>query len=697
MNAIKQRSAATTPLAHTTLTALISDLLCEYELRHVFRNDGGSAIELVYSFPMPLDAVFMGMDATLAGETLSAQVLPARQANHNYDEAIGEGHSAVLLEQLQPGLLCVNLGNLKPGEQGEIVLRFAAALNVADATARFCLPLVHRPRYGRSLLDEITQPRNDFAVEHPLEVVIRVRGLLAACPVLCALQGVQFAQESGELVLRIGKAMLDRDLVLNFELGPNPQSRARWISDGEASLGIITFTLPLGESGAIVPRDICLLLDCSGSMLGDAIVQSRAALSAVAEVLQEHDRIQVIRFGSTTSALFRRPLHASARIKGALRELQTTVDANLGGTEMDAALQEALRGLAQLDGAAEHKIVILVTDGAVNAHELKRAQTQAISQGVRIFVVAVGSSAGVDALAPLAEATHASLERAVPAEPIDACVMRQFRRARAQPVTLKATWNGTDPQPTPTGVVYPGDAVTLIARFSGQAAISASVHWGAQDKRVFQFAELQDLAAWRAWAGQRIYQHEAPNSPAREALALRYGLITDETKAVLVKQRADADRIEGLPIVTPVSHMVAAGMVMAACAAPMPPMGGASPKRSAGRARSLNADVDYCLSPSMLEESVDIVLHSAAKLALARALRDLALQSTKATLTLADLLARIEPSWHDAVRNYCRNHGLERFDRHTACAQLFVLLDDGVALEMSDDEEAQLAVLRYSA
>ena len=691
MNAIKQRRAPATPLAHTTLTALISDLLCEYELRHIFRNDGGTAIELVYSFPMPLDAVFIGMDATLAGETLSAQVLPARQANHNYDQAIGEGHSAVLLEQLQPGLLCVNLGNLKPGETGEIVLRFAAALNVADATARFCLPLVHRPRYGRSLLDEITQPRNDFAIEHPLEVVIRVRGLLAACPVLCGLQGVQFAQEAGELVLRIGKAMLDRDLVLNFELGSNPQSRARWISDGEASLGMITFTVPLGESGTIAPRDICLLLDCSGSMQGDAIVQSRAALCAVTEALKEHDRIQVIRFGSSTSALFRRPLLASARIKEALRELQATVDANLGGTEMDAALQEALRALAQLDGNTDHKVIISVTDGAVNVHELKRSQTQALSQGVRIFVVAVGSSAGVDALAPLAEATHASLERAVPAEPIDACVMRQFRRARAQPVNLKPTWNGADPQPIPASVVYAGDAVTLIARFSDQAAISASVHWNAQDQRVFQFVELQDLPAWRAWAGQRIYQNEAPNSPARESLALRYGLITDETKAVLVKQRAETDRIEGLPIVTPVSHMVPAGLLQAVCPAPA---GMAMP---AFRRMSVSAggdSMDWMCASSLMESDAPIFC-SDARIALAKALRDLVLHSQKTTLTLDDLLQQIESQWHEAVRNYCRNHGLERFDRHTACAQLFVLLDDGVALEMSDDEEAQLAVLTH--
>ena len=94
---------------------------------------------------------------------------------------------------------------------------------------------------------------------------------------------------------------------------------------------------------------------------------------------------------------------------------------------------------------------------------------------------------------------------------------------------------------------------------------------------------------------------------------------------------------------------------------------------------------------------VEPALESAAKLALAKALRDLLLHSQKTTLTLADLLQHIDPQWHQLVRDYCQFHGLEHFDRHAASARLFALLDEGVALKMSDDEEAQLAVLRYSA
>lgn len=703
MNATTHRTNPSTPLAHTTLTALIADLMCEYTLRHVFRNDGKSAIELVYSFPIPLDAVFVGMEATLADETLSAQILPAREATKNYDQALGEGHSAVLLEQLQPGLLCVNLGNLKPGERGEIVLRFVAALNVADAQARFSLPLVHRPRYGRSLLDEITEPRHDFAVEHPLSAEVRVHGVLATCPVHCATHGARFALESGDLLLRLDNAMLDRDLVLSFALGKEPLSQMRWLADGAGSVGLVNFSLPSANATEFEPRDICLLLDCSGSMQGDAIRQSRAALAAVTEALHDQDRIQVIRFGSSTSALFRRPLQATARIKQALRDLQATVDANLGGTEMDAALQQALQALAQTDGTPERKIIILVTDGAVNAHEIQRAQAQAVCQGVRIFVVAVGSSAGVDVLEPLAQATRATMERAVPAEPIDAGVMRQLRRARAVPVKLRATWSGSNPKPLPIRVAYPGDALTLIARFADQSAIALQLDTEGTARTLAQHT-LEHEPALLAWAGQQIYAHEPAHSPAREAIALHYGLITKETKAVLVKQRVEADRVEGLPIVIPVAHMVPAGMIQAVCAAPpsfnfaapSPTRGGhAAPAGGAKRSPARGFSSDEPMHWMGADVGSTPELEPAALLALAHALRDLVLRARNHAPTVEALLQRIPSHWHDAVRTYCLAHGMGVFKR-AAISQLLALLAAGLTLDLTDEDEAELAVLSHS-
>ncbi len=580
--------ATSTPLAQSQLDVTITDLIAAYELRHTFRNTGDEAIEAVYSFPVPLDAAFCGMTATLAGQTRHAQVMPAATANRNYDTAIAEGDSAVLLEALEPGLLCVNLGNLLPGEEGEIHLRFAAALSVADHSARFSLPLAYRPRYGRTRLDLLETPQHNFAVEHPLQAHIRIRGLLAQQPVLCNIGAAQFSHAADETSLQLPQAALDRDLVLSFELGHKPASRLQLLQDAGGQphdrIALLHTSIPTTVSAAHAAsagRDICLLLDCSGSMHGDAIVQSRQALQAVADGLQAGDRIQVIRFGSSVQPLFRRPMPATALVKTSLYELIDILAADLDGTEIGLALDEALCSLGQLDGPAEQKAIILVTDGAVAHYEIEGAQTQAEASGIRIFTVAVGSSAGADVLAPLSQATQATMERAVPAEPIDQAVMRQFRRARSLPVAVQTHWGQAQVLSLPAPVAYPGDAITLVARCHSASlpqAVQLAFNQAGQSEPLLQSIPCgaeENLPELRAWAGQQIYQH-APEGE-QEALALHYGLISPHTKALLVVERAFDAKATELPQVQAVPHMMPHGMglgaVDAALACAMPAVG----------------------------------------------------------------------------------------------------------------------------
>ena len=696
---------ATTPLAHSALNILITDLLAEYELRHVFHNPHECAIEAVYSFPVPLDAAFLGMTATLAGETLAAQVQPARAAERRYDQAIGDGDSAVLLEQVEPGMLCVNLGNLKPGEDGDIVLRFAAALGVADATARFCLPLVHRPRYGRSRLDAVVTPTHDFAVEHPLDAQIHIRGLLATCPVSCTSAGARFSHTQNETVLHLQNAMLDRDLVLNFALDHAPPAQAHLVADDTDCLAILHAIASLPPDAPTAPRDICLLLDGSGSMNGDAIAQSRQALIAVADALRDTDRIQIIRFGTRPHSLFRRPLQASERVKDSLRQLVSTVNADLGGTEMAAALESALAALARLDGPPEQKIVILVTDGAVTAHELEAVTAKAVSSGVRIFSVAVGSSAGADVLAPLSQATCATLERAVPAEPIDDAVMRQFRRARHQPLTIDADWGDARVQPIPAAPVYPGDALALIARCSQQnppRQVTLNLHppHALQGTRqTLLFEPPRDNPALRAWAGQQL--HACAAEDTRESLALRYGLITPQTKAVLVKLRAADDKADGLPRVMPVAHMLPEGMVSDFCMAAAPPAAEYFDipcflRRSVSEPVPTPHHADKPAAappPTFTQEQKNAFAHALAELLLADILRP----------NLYLMTCRLAPEHRAPFKSWLKQ---ALFTDHLGDRQRFDplkllqrLLDEGATLILDDDQEAMLTarLLRYRA
>lgn len=705
----KQSQSAKSPLAASALRVVISGFIAEYELRHVFKNDLNAPLEAVFSFPVPLDAAFLGMRATIAGETLEATVQLARQAERAYDEAIDQGHSAVLLQVLEPGLLSVNLGNLKPGEEGSIVLRFATALACGDREARFVLPLVHRPRYGRYRLAEWAMPEVSFAIEHPLSAEIVVSGELANCPITCTHPGARFERRPDAVQITLAAAMLDRDLMLRLDLSDLPVVQASFVEDGEQRIALLAICPPMTPRTAMVdPIDLCLLLDGSGSMQGDAVMQSRAALAAIIQALVEEDRIHVIRFGSSLVPLFRRPMAATEKVRRALAELQSTIDANLGGTEMAQALDAAVAALTRTDRKAARRVIILVTDGAVQPSEVLAAGERAEAAGVRIFVVAVGSSAGVDALQPLADRTGGVLERAVPAEPIDAGVMRHFRRARAgTPLRIQVHVPDTA-MVLPLAPIYRGDA-RLLPVFLPSTAIgpiridvpNEPEPWLIEPQRA------RHLPACRAWAGMQKLAH-TEDFFEREHIALHYRLLSAETSAVLVKRRAESDRVDELPVTVPVPHMLSDGMLaggapgLVMSATPPAPAAAAPMTRSATRGGSLREDLVFSRRPG--EDALPTELSPPEPLSDAdNALAERLLRDGLIRLLLNDGVKRqfyrlLKATWSKAeqkvVSDYLRNRLAEFEDLADAMDLLDELLQAPGAPELTDDQEVAWALLR---
>jgi Ca-activated chloride channel homolog len=558
MSALMRRASSATPLSRSTLSIAITDLVAEYTLRHVFSNRGKNPIEIVYSFPVPLDAAFLGLTATVAGQALAARVQLKAKAEHEYDDAIAEGHSAVLLSAPEPGLLCVNLGNLKPDEEGEIVLRFATSLRVADGCARLNLPLTHRPRYGKWRLDDLSTPRHDFAVEHPLSLDICVTGLLGASHARCLSHPAAFHAKAEQQVLQLDDALMDRDVAVVFELSEALQPTARCVADGEATLGMISIPVPSDDTYA-QPLDLVLLLDCSGSMQGDAIAQSQSALNAVAKAFSPEDRIQIIRFGSTCQPVFRRPLKATPLVCASIRELIPLIQSDMGGTEMGAALDSAQRHIPA-STSGRRRAIILITDGAVQPADIADQQKQLSASGIPTFVVAVGSTAGVEVLRPLAEKTLALLERAVPMEPIDACVMRLFRRASKAPVSANVKWpEGLEVELIPMSLAFPGEVLTFAARWIGPTTGEVRIGIASPETALkLPLTHATSDPAIRALLGQRRVAAATRKDQAR--LAVDYGLLTEETSAILVRWRASDDRVEVMPEIVSVPQMVSEGM-----------------------------------------------------------------------------------------------------------------------------------------
>ena len=377
----------------------------------------------------------------------------------------------------------------------------------------------------------------------------------------CSSHGLAFEKNAEGLRLCLPEASLDGDLVLGFALPDPPAPVAETFADEDGTGARLTFLLPEAPGATPPPVQVALVLDCSGSMQGEAIRGCRAALSAVVDRLTDSDRLHVIRFGSTVERLLRRPLRMTTALREAVQDLAGLVRADLGGTEMGRAIEAALVDLARVREDGVLQAIVLVTDGAVYEKDIAHSREVAQKAGVRIFTVAVGTSTGVEVLEPLALATGGRLEQSTPGESIAEAVTRQLRRLRQfRPAPVALEWDEPPETLVTPSEAYAGDAVTVAARFAGRPSRVTVSSPALAEPLSLRFAYVEADPAHRAWLGLALYR--AAPAKLREALALRYGLLTPETSAVVVKVRAEGDKLDPLPQVEQVPQMLPRDMLV---------------------------------------------------------------------------------------------------------------------------------------
>lgn len=571
---IEPQRALGSPLQSCDIEVLITDLTAVHCVRYHFTNDETANIEAVFTLPLPSDAAFIRLTAAFAGQEWELQVSPTDNAQQRYDRAVSDGHSAVLFRRVDEGLYTLAIGNIGPGETVAFTLEFARALELQDRAARFRLPLALRPRYGEWHLEPPDTPLHSVTANYPVRASLRIEGLLATTTVSCASHRTRVSATDGVLLLHTVDAALDRDLVVGFDLGTTPMA-PRWQAwvEGNRVASELLWSLPPPTAPGSEPLHLVTLLDCSGSMHGAAIAGCRQAMIAIANALDETMTVQFVCFGSELRPLLLKPLPAVPVTRQALLWLATKLNADMGGTELDTALEAALNDLEQLDDDAANQAILLVTDGAIDPSSLVRATARAKRRGVRVFVVAVGESAAVEALAPFSTSTDGRLESVTPGEDIADAVMRQFSRIRQRrPALLEVEFPLGAEQVGETLHTYLGDTVRIRAWLPSAEGtyrlhLHESPHASAQTYQGSVISQA-NTPFLRAMWGQGLV-NAAHGDEAKTSLALDYGLITQYTAGILVKERGEGT-FAALPEVRRVSHMhTPSDLSIAACAIPV--------------------------------------------------------------------------------------------------------------------------------
>jgi Ca-activated chloride channel homolog len=589
----------------------LDGVLFDLTLRQTYRNNSDSVLEVVYTFPLPAQAVLLGFACELNSDRKVGAIVAKRAAERQYEEALAEGDAPVMLEAHADGLHTANIGNLKPGDNLVLELRFAQLLAFEQGRLRLAIPTTIAPRYGNAEaagLQAQQVPQASFLAEYPLALSVTVAGSLARGTVECPTHRFDQVVVDGGLRLELADgAWLDRDVVIVVtprEPMPSLVVQARDTVAQAAPVVVMAALRPPRTP----PREriaLKLLVDCSGSMGGDSIASARRALHGALQRLTEHDHVSLSRFGSSVKHV-QEPVVCTPQLLQQLAAAVNAIDADLGGTEMETALKAVFELPAPTACAGAD--VLLVTDGEI--WEAKEVIAAARASGHRVFAIGVGSSPAEGVLRSLADATGGACEFATPGEALEVAAARMLVRIRQQPwCDARIDW-GCAPlwQTRLPESVFGGDTVIAFAGVKEPAAAD-TVRLLAVDAKGMP-TEIARGEADAPCPGDALPRIAAASRVATAedgeavTLAVAYQLMSEHTNCILVHERAAADKATGQAELHRASSMLAAGWgasstVMRSVSMEYAALGAAPPVL---RSASSSIDLDSCFSLDITDE-----------------------------------------------------------------------------------------------
>ena len=521
---MKDDSRATLPLSEVRMTARVADLVAEVSVNQKFRNPFAEALEAVYIFPLGGGAAVSAFEMRVRDRVIRGVCKERGKAREEYTEAIREGKRASLLEQDRDDVFTVQVGNLPPGEEIVIDIRYSERLPWFDeGFTELRLPLVVAPRYipGEPVprdpagdgvewdtdqvpdASRITPPRLAPGVDPCVALGIEVE-LLEGLPAELACSQHAVRLSGGKIALARQDELLDRDFVLRWS--PAEKDLAAGLLAHRDGTGMLTLVAPRQEAPAGAGRDVVFILDRSGSMAGIKLTSSSRACSLLLSTLGPRDRFAIVAFDNAREWFSNRELTVAdeggiARGCEFLRKIQAR-----GGTDLAPALEETLGLIAASSKDRERlPVVVLLTDGQVGNESQCLKLIQKRAKGVRLFTVGIDTAVNRAFLDRAASLGRGTCSCVVPGESLEEA-LRSVAREVGEPLLTDLSLEGVaDVAPSSLPDLFRGRAVAIYLRPAGNRITVRGRLAGARPYEETVAVKEVDLPAiTHLWARARI-------------------------------------------------------------------------------------------------------------------------------------------------------------------------------------------------
>lgn len=545
---------------HVTVT--IEDQHAVTQVEQEFANPTDSEVTGRYLFPIPPGAAVTGFTVGINGEAQPVIHQDAATTNSALQAAITAQRDPSLLRYADWESLAFDLTLPARGTQ-RMVLRYEEILQAAGGMFHY--------RYTLSTERYSAAPLEAVSVKVAL---VHQAGLASIYSPSHAINVTRSSATEAEVLWEAENVLPAEDFELAFAPAEGGFGGGFLTGErnGQAHF-LFTFAPELRPAEKdVLPKDIIFVIDRSGSMSGEKIIQAQNALQFILGQLHENDRFAIVGFDDQLdlSADILEPVNREslARARSFVRGLEAR-----NSTDIDLALHTGLDILKHSEvrpGAT--RLLVFLTDGLPTAgiidenEIINHASDANRTQEARFHVFGVGYDVNTHLLDALAAQNGGSVTYVQPGENLE-LVLSDFHRRIANPVLTNVTlgFEGltvSDMTPQTLPDLFAGSSLLVVGRYQAQNdAITVRVS-GLAGTESREFTYHFNLAEGgghdfvpRLWATRRVGElldvvrvegeSKALVEEIRE-LGLAYGLVTPYTTFVIAGQTQGAASMENM-------------------------------------------------------------------------------------------------------------------------------------------------------
>ncbi len=535
---------------HVTVT--IKDQLAVTHVDQVFFNPNDWTIEGTYIFPIPAEAAVSGFTLWVDGKPVQGQVLDATQARQTYEQIVSSMRDPALLEYVGRGAVQARIFPIDPGQERRIELEYTQALSAKGGLVNYTYPL-NTEKFSALAIESVSVSV-DIQSSTPIRAVYSPSHEVAV-------------SRDGDYHVTAGyegsNVLPNIDFSLYYSVGQTEAFHLltyRDATDANDPDGffLVLIAPSIDHADVVIPKDILLVLDKSGSMDGEKFQQVQQAAKYILENLNSTDRFNIISFATGLEAYA-----DGLRPASAVDEASSWLDGlSAGGsTDINRALLEAA---AMVDPERPTYLIFLTdglpTEGVTDSQTILDSFADSAPGNLRLFAFGVGYDVDTVLLDSLTQGHHGQSTYVQPGMQLGE-ILSTFYDGISTPVltNLDLSFEGLstyDLYPNPLPDLFAGSQLILLGRYKtgGSAEIYLS---GEVDGKLHTFsftdqafaeqsaADIQETSIPRLWATRKVgyllnqIRLDGANQEIIDQivhLSIRYGIVTPYTSYLVTEE-----------------------------------------------------------------------------------------------------------------------------------------------------------------